>query len=324
MIQFEPSFFEEEVRDGFTITPMMKRAWAAQMEVLMDVDRICRAHGIKYFVNWGTLLGAVRHKGFIPWDDDIDIVMLRDDYQKFCRLKEQLAVQGYEIVNVNNDAEYDNMIARVVNGRYVDIGDVRLSKFHNCPYVVGVDIDILDCKAKDPDEDQIQLEMVGIVLQSVSAVSQYENGECTFEELKAFLEQVAGLCGVSFNYEKPLKQQLRVLGEQLCMLYRLDEVDEVQGLVYRVSHRPNYFMPKEWFSEIIYMPFEGVIEVPVPVGYDGLLQLAYGDDYMTPRSTWQAHGYPFYKDQEKVLAKFLKDNGVSGDAFFIDMSKYGY
>ena len=184
MIQFDPSFFEEEVRDGFRIAPMMKRVWAAQMEVLMDVDKICRENHIKYFVNWGTLLGAVRHKGFIPWDDDIDIVMLRDDYQKFCKLKDQLMSLGYEIVNVHNDAEYDNMIARVVNGRSIDISDARLNKFHNCPYVVGLDIDIMDYKAPDPEEDELQMELVAIALKSVSAVSDYEKGEYTYEELK--------------------------------------------------------------------------------------------------------------------------------------------
>ena len=77
MLQFEDSFFEGETRHDFFIEPMMKRAWAASMEVLAEIDRICKKHEIKYFAYWGTLLGAVRHKGFIPWDDDIDIAIDR-------------------------------------------------------------------------------------------------------------------------------------------------------------------------------------------------------------------------------------------------------
>ena len=72
-MEFPDSYFEDEVREGFYIPSLMKRAWAAQMEVLEIVGEICEKHHIRYFAEWGTLLGAVRHGGRIPWDDDIDI-----------------------------------------------------------------------------------------------------------------------------------------------------------------------------------------------------------------------------------------------------------
>lgn len=321
MIQFDDSYFEEEVRDGFRIVPMMKRVWAAQMEVLMDMDALCRKYGIKYFVNWGTLLGTIRHKGFIPWDDDIDLLILRDDYLKLRKVVNELP-DGYELVDVNNDPDYDNIIARIVNSRRIDVSEKRLTKFHNCPYVVGVDINILDYKSPDPEEDALQLEMAAIAFQATSVIDDYEQGKITYEELRAFMDQLAEMCGVTFDYDKPLKQQALMLGEHLSMLFQPEETEEVHGLGYRIRNRPNYYMPKKWFDKAIYMPFEGVIEVPVPEGYDGLLRLAYGDDYMTPNQAWCAHDYPFYKSQEKILAKYLKDNHVSGDFFYIDLSKY--
>ena len=84
MLQFPDSYFEDEVRDGFYVPSMIKRAWATAMDVLCEVDRICCKYNIKYYAEWGTLLGAVRHAGFIPWDDDLDIGMMRTDYRKFC------------------------------------------------------------------------------------------------------------------------------------------------------------------------------------------------------------------------------------------------
>ncbi len=82
-LEFSNEFFYDEVKDGFFISEMMKRYWAAQLEVLKVIDDICQKHGIKWFAIYGTLLGAIRHNGYIPWDDDLDIAMLRDDYDKF-------------------------------------------------------------------------------------------------------------------------------------------------------------------------------------------------------------------------------------------------
>ena len=81
-MNFDREFFEDEIRNGFYVTAEMKQAWAAQIEVLDDFDKACRENGLEYFADWGTLLGAVRHGGFIPWDDDLDIEMLYRDYKR--------------------------------------------------------------------------------------------------------------------------------------------------------------------------------------------------------------------------------------------------
>lgn len=80
---FDKSFLEDEVRLGFYIPSAVKEAWAAELEILEEINKICRRNSIKYFADWGSFLGAVRHRGFVPWDDDLDIVMLREDYDKF-------------------------------------------------------------------------------------------------------------------------------------------------------------------------------------------------------------------------------------------------
>ena len=66
---------------------ILERLHGVQLQILGDLDRVCRKYGIKYFALYGTAIGAVRHGGFIPWDDDIDVGMLREDYDKFIHIK---------------------------------------------------------------------------------------------------------------------------------------------------------------------------------------------------------------------------------------------
>lgn len=75
----------DEIREGHLIKSETKKLWAVQLELLDCLETICKKHGLKYYADGGTLLGAVRHKGFIPWDDDIDVQMFIDDFELFCK-----------------------------------------------------------------------------------------------------------------------------------------------------------------------------------------------------------------------------------------------
>jgi hypothetical protein len=68
------------------VSSKMKRIWKVNMNLLAELDRVCNKYKIKYHVCYGTLLGAVRHKGFIPWDDDIDVFIMRDDYNRLLKV----------------------------------------------------------------------------------------------------------------------------------------------------------------------------------------------------------------------------------------------
>ena len=96
-MHFDDSYFEDEVRDGFFVPSLMKRAWASQLEVLSDLDTVCKKLGITYWADAGTMLGAVRHGGIIPWDDDIDVAMPRDDYDRFLEIAPLQLSQQYII-----------------------------------------------------------------------------------------------------------------------------------------------------------------------------------------------------------------------------------
>lgn len=75
-------FFEGEERSGYYVSPEMKKVWAVQLDLLAEFSRVCEKHNLKWWMDGGTLLGAARHKGFIPWDDDVDVAMMRKDYKR--------------------------------------------------------------------------------------------------------------------------------------------------------------------------------------------------------------------------------------------------
>lgn len=289
-------YLNGEIRDGFYVESTMKKAWAAEMEVLNEVDRICRQHDIQYFADWGTLLGTIRHKGFVPWDDDMDITMKREDYTRFCQIVRQ--EQGeLEIINFHTDPEWKDMLSRVINGRSVNYTEEHLRKYHGFPYVAGLDIFPLDYVAPTEEEDKLQCSMISIV-EAFSA--NIRNNTATPEEIEQTTKDIEQMCGVKFNNLEPLATQLLKLGERLSMMYTDEESQAVALMGDHAGPRPLDVYPKEYYSESIYMPFE-YTTIPVPVGYEKILIQKYGENYMIPYLGGTNHEYPFYRKQQREV-----------------------
>ncbi|MEG2800856.1 MAG: LicD family protein [Longicatena sp.] len=93
----------------------LKELQQLEFEMLIDFDHVCRAHKLRYSLFYGTLLGAVRHQGYIPWDDDIDVVMPRDDYEKLLALPKEVFHKDYEVWEHRKTQGYVHPIAKLVN-----------------------------------------------------------------------------------------------------------------------------------------------------------------------------------------------------------------
>ena len=123
-----------------------------QLTILKEIHRICEENDIQYYLMYGTLIGAVRHNGFIPWDDDIDIVMMRPDYDRFVKVCECGALsENYVIQNRDTDPEFEFLISRIgMKGTYSDDHSRRKLKSLNYTYV---DVFPLD-NVPDSETDQ--------------------------------------------------------------------------------------------------------------------------------------------------------------------------
>ncbi|MBQ0027469.1 MAG: LicD family protein [Lachnospiraceae bacterium] len=307
MLIFNDDFFKEEYRNDFKVTSTMKSAWAAQLEVLNVISDVCNKLGITYYSFWGTLLGAVRHKGFVPWDDDIDIAMKREDYNHFLHEASSLLPDGYIILSAYNEPEYVHPFARVTNSNTIDISEERLKAFHNCPFVIGIDIFPLDYIAEDKKTINMQHDLFEII-KNLNAIQDLFNSETSKSFDKSTLTElenayVTGLrtlkssLGIKGIDNRPLENQLVIASDFAASLTATTKGSKIT-LVYKHLHGIDYSFEDNWFSPIT-LPFEN-IDVVVPSGYDKILTELFGD-YMTPVIMTTGHNYPFYRNQLDML-----------------------
>ena len=149
-MEFSHEYFDDEIREDFYVSGLMKRVWAANLEVMSDVAKVCEKHNIRWLADYGTLLGAVRHGGCIPWDDDFDICMLRDDYNRFLEVAEKELPENYVVLSCHN--VYDDLLTRVVNSMNPCFEDEFLLKYHQCYIATGIDIFPIDYMAPTKEE----------------------------------------------------------------------------------------------------------------------------------------------------------------------------
>lgn len=296
-MQFPNSYFEDEVRNGFYVPSLMKRAWAAQLEILEDIDKVCKKYHLQYYAEWGTLLGAVRHGGFIPWDDDLDICMKRKDYDTFLRVGPAEMSKWYKFLNFEHCDEggypWEDYLTRIRNGSN-GMDKEFLEKFHGFPYIAGVDVFILDYVAPTPELDKLLCEE--LVSVNTCAVKMDTYGEEEREELLTGLEEAYHL---SIDRDKPLKSQVFRIAERVCATF--DGKGSKYLAIMPLHTTYGYTIPKEYYADAIMLPFENT-QIPVPAGYDGLLKIKYGD-YLKAVHDGGAHEYPFWNGQDKYISE---------------------
>lgn len=308
MIEFPDSYFEDEVRDGFLVPGMMKRYWAALQEVIVAVDEACEKLGISYCAEWGTLLGAVRHGGMIPWDDDVDICMTRPDFERFLEEAPDVLPDGYRVLTYRNQ-ESDNMVNQIVACPTMVMDYEQLPRFHGYPYVASIDLTVLDALPETSEEKRAFRDLVHIVGELKVRI---DEDDMESEVVACALDEIERIFGVTLDREQALKRQLyQIMDRTASRFWRWDtaELAEVIGFMER-----DYRFPARIHDRAAGIPFEQ-IRIMAPAGYETMLYYEYGPDWIYPQRISGGHKYPVY---ETILSK-IRERSVP-----IELRKYKY
>ena len=285
-------FFKEEVRCDYLVTEKMKMVWAVILDLYLEFARICDKYKLNYYGYGGTILGAIRHEGFIPWDDDLYVCMPRADYEKLIAIASEELSEPYLMQTPQTDPGYFKTIARLMNKKttYASRAFLHSGMAHGCI------LDILpldDCNPETVEEDMQKIK------QSAKRCSEYlkrnDTDIMTPEQYDSWKQYMT---------DNPMKEWENI--QQIATKWNDSNTDFYCMMVFVLpGGRYNKPVPKEWFLSSKITKFES-IEVKVPYDYESLLVSTYGDYMQLPpvekRGTW--HGN-LILDPERPYTDYL-------------------
>ena len=272
-IKLPEGFLNEEVRCDHIVTTQMKEIWAVELDLLAEFQRVCDKYNIRYFASGGTLLGAVRHKGFIPWDDDLDIEMFREDYVKLCEVGPKEFKKPYVFQNEYTESGSLRGFSKLRNSQTTAIYEhEKLKCFGGYDKGIFIDIFPLDCILDDKEEQRKKKKKANkwcrAYLSSLDIYfHRHESKDSSVGTAKEFLRPIL------YYPCKWSKTWLHHKYEEACSIGNETTTEKVA--IYcifnkrTIHHRIDY-------EDSVMMDFE-FLKVPVPIHYDHWLTNAFGD-----------------------------------------------
>lgn len=300
-IELPEGFLQEEVRCGYTVSAEVKKLWTVELDLLSEFDRVCKKNGLTYFADGGTLLGAVRHQGFIPWDDDIDVIMPRKDYDKLKYIAANEFRDPYFFQSMSSDVGLVSGGCRLRNSETTITNSSEWIKpFQN----KGVFIDIFSLdRASDNDWSLRNLKFILKAYWRILRFAAYPEYYFEKDQKYPLNKRIKGLCAVIAKKIWGI-ERLYYGYEKCCTKYNKKDTKRVAPFESLRGHR---LYQQKWFETTEYLPFEW-LKIPVPANYDAVLKEAYGD-YMVMKQVPAIHSALTF-DAEMPYKEYRKKRGL--------------
>lgn len=231
------------------------------LDLLIEITDFCRKNDLHFVLGGGTLLGAVRHKGFIPWDDDIDINFLRDDYEKLLRLGNKLNTEKRQLISIR-DGSFNRNYARYIRKDYVKKEEGFIET--DCPWL-GIDIFPIDTIPNNPILYKIQVKILRVLRALLLiTVTNNESGKTEIKrKLKNLLRPIVRIIG---------SNHLASLMDRICRLCKNGKY--VAALTGMYGEKEKWL--KDEYMPVCEVEFEG-LKFPANKNYDKYLSNLYGN-----------------------------------------------
>ncbi|MCR4607226.1 MAG: LicD family protein, partial [Oscillospiraceae bacterium] len=274
----------------------LREVHAVQLELLKELDRVCRKHQLKYMAIHGTLLGAVRHRGFVPWDDDVDVAMLRDDYERLISMADSGFSPSFFLQTVRNNFNcyYGGYCKLRRDGTAAYEPQNEGKTWNSCHQGIWIDIFPIDGCPVDNNSRERQQRTISFMQRIIYAK--------TYPIKKFVPDDVPGST-VSLYYILAKCTRRRWLLNWIDTLCRSNKDSPKRAILecYYGKKKNGNVWDAEAVGDTVEVPFEDMM-IPVPAGWGQILRSRYGEDFMTPIAKKHRRGHKgiiFITDMEK-------------------------
>ena len=271
-IKLPDTFLHKEERCGYIVNGKLKKIWAVELDLLETLLQVCKKYDLKVSLGFGSLLGAVRHKGFIPWDDDLDVWMPRESFERLLEVADKEFKKPYFLQTALSDREFFIPYARLRNS--LTTGAIAYSSSTNYNNGIFVDIYVLDGFSNNRIARFWQYFMrvvfdwiLCICANGTSRRNAFKDNMIRY--LKLFKKPLLFLSSYETWYRRYVRNISRWTNdaEVLCPVVMGEAVRHFKTIL------------TEEMNNIMEIDFEW-LKVPVSKAYDDILKRFYGPDYM--------------------------------------------